>query len=154
MNQYSQLLTYIKTLAESDDFVNTITKGKFEDLDLDKENIFPLCHINIYNAGFTNGQTLTFGVQIGCFDIRMINKEIRTDKFWEQDNEVDNHNETLATLNRMWLKMFNDFEKHNITASENPSLEIYTFERANLLDGWILDFTVEMPNIEINLCDE
>jgi hypothetical protein len=152
MNQYTELLYYIKQLAENDSFVNTVTKGDFEVLDLDKANIFPLVHVNIFNAGFTNGQTVTFGVQIGCFDIRDINKEVNTDKFWRQDNEVDNHNETLAVLNRMWLKMYTDFEENNITASENPTLEIQSFERSNLLDGWILDFEVEMPNQVINLC--
>jgi len=152
MNQYSEILYYIKSLAEADEFVNTITKGDFEKLDLDKKNIFPLVHINITDGGFTNGSVVKFGVQIGAFDIRDINKEVQTDKFWEQDNEVDNHNLTFAILNRMWLKMFTDFEKKNITASENPSLEIQTFTRGNLLDGWILTFEVEIPNITINLC--
>jgi len=153
MNQYSELLYYIKSLADADELVNTITKGDFEKLDLDKKNIFPLVHINITDGGFTNGSVVRFGVQIGAFDIRDINKELQTDKFFEQDNEVDNHNLTFAILNRMWLQMFVDFEKNNITASENPSLEIQTFTRGNLLDGWILTFEVEVPNTTINLCD-
>jgi hypothetical protein len=153
MNQYTQLLYYIKSLAESDALVNTVTKGDFDLLDLDKANIFPLVHINIVSAGFTNGNTVKFSLQIGCFDIRDINKEVRTDKFWEQDNEVDNHNETLAVLNRMWLKMYTDFELNNITASENPTLDIQSFVRSNTLDGWILNFDVEMPNVTISLCE-
>jgi len=60
---------------------------------------------------------------------------------------------TLAILNRMWLKMYTDFEKANITASENPTLEIQTFERSNLLDGWIMTFQVEVPNTTISLCE-
>ena len=153
MNQYTELLYYIKSLADADALVNTVTKGDFELLDLDKANIFPLVHINITDAGFTNGSTVKFSLQVGCFDIRDINKEIRDNKFWEQDNEVDNHNETLAVLNRMWLKMFTDFELNNITASENPTLEIQTFVRGNTLDGWILSFEVEMPNTTISLCE-
>ncbi|CAB4148830.1 hypothetical protein UFOVP530_36 [uncultured Caudovirales phage] len=152
MNQYSELLRYIKSLAQADILVNTVTKGDFDTLDLDKMNIFPLVHIAITGASFTNGSTVNFSVQVGCFDIRDINKEIRDNKFWEQDNEVDNHNTTLAVLNRMWLKMFVDFEENNITASESPSLDIYTFVRSNTLDGWILSFDVEVPNTTINLC--
>jgi hypothetical protein len=152
MNQYTELLYYIKSLAEADSLVNTVTKGDFDLLDLDKMNIFPLVHIAIAGAGFTNGATVNFSVQVGCFDIRDINKEIRTNKFWEQDNEVDNHNTTLAILNRMWLKMYTDFEQNNITASESPSLDIYSFVRSNTLDGWILSFDVEVPNTTINLC--
>lgn len=48
--------------------------------------------------------------------------------------------------------MSTDFEKTNIPASENPTLEIVTFDRANILDGWILTFQVEIPNTTINLC--
>jgi hypothetical protein len=152
MNHYSELLYYIKSLVEQDSYINTITKGEVN-LDVNKENIFPLFNIAILSGSFTNGQTINFNVELTCLDIRDINKEIINDKFWEQDNEVDNHNETLACLNRVWLKMYRDFEQRNITASENPSLEIGTLEGKNLLDGWVLTFDVEMPNTTISLCD-
>ena len=152
MNQYTQLLYYIKQLGEADPFVNTITQGEFDRLDLDKSNIFPLLHINVTGAGFTNGSTITFDVQIGCFDIRDINPEIVTDKFWLQDNEVDNLNETLSVLNRLWGKMYKDFEDNNITSSEDPTLEPVTEYSKNLLDGWIMTFEVEIPNTTISLC--
>lgn len=152
MNQYSQLLYRIKSLCESNQYVSTVTKGAFDTLDLDKGNIFPLVHINITGGGFTTGQTINLNVQIGVFDIRDINKEIVNDKFWENDNEVDNHNLTLAILNDIWTRLYKDFEQLNITASENPTFEIVTFEHKNLLDGWILNFTVELPNTEIAIC--
>jgi len=44
MNQYTELLYYVKQLAEADTLVNTVTKGDFNLLDLDKANIFPLVH--------------------------------------------------------------------------------------------------------------
>ena len=80
MNQYTELLYYIKSLADADELVNTVSKGDFEKLDLAKQNIFPLVHINITDAGFTNGSVVQFGIQIGAFDIRDINKEVETDK--------------------------------------------------------------------------
>lgn len=153
MNHYTQLLYYIKQLAETDVLVNTVTQGDFERLDLDKKNIFNLVHIFLSQAQFTNGNTVNFTVQVGAFGLRDINKEVVDDKFWLQDNEVDNLNTTLAILNRLWLKMYVDFEKNNITASENPTLEPQVFTRGNLLDGWIMTFEVEMPNTIINLCE-
>lgn len=151
MNQYTQLLYYIKQLAEADPLVNTVVKDT-QNIDLEKNNIYPLVEINIDTAGFTNGSTLTFGVLLVCVDIRDTNKEIITDKFWSQDNEVDNHNTTLAILNRIWTSMYRDFESNNITASENPTLDKMTQENTNLLDGWGLSFTVELPNTDLNLC--
>ena len=151
MNHYTQLLNYIKQLGEADYFVNTITQGDFSNIDLDKGQLHPLLHIQINGSSFTTEQTITFNVQVGCFDIRNINKEIVQDRFWKQDNEVDNMNETLATLNRLWLNMYRDFQDNNITASAG-SLEPSTYSKAKILDGWIMTFDVEMPNTTISLC--
>ena len=152
MNHYTELLYYIKQLADADEYINTVTNSPDDSIDLDKGNIFPLLNVDVVSGSFTNGQTVKFNVEIVCLDIRDINKELRTDKFWGQDNEVDNYNDTLAALNRLWTSMHRDFENNNITASENPQLEIITYSNVNLLDGWKLTFEVEMPNTTLNLC--
>lgn len=152
MNTYSELLRYLRQLGEEDVFVNTITQGDFTNVDIDKKNIFPLLHIAIGNASFPSHSVIRFEIQIGCFDIRDINKEINDDKFNQNDNEQDNLNETLSVLNRLWLKMSKDFEENNITASDSPSLEIQTFTRKNLLDGWIMTFQADLPNTTLSLC--
>ena len=117
-----------------------------------KETIFPLVNVIIESGGFTNGSTVNFNVELSCFDIRNINKEIQTDDFWGNDNEVDNHNLAIAVLNRLWNKMYIDFEENNITSSENPAFELGSFEAPKLLDGARLTFSVEVPNTTINLC--
>ena len=148
MNQLTELYLYFKTLAELDEQVNKVVKTP----DLNKETIFPLVNVMIESGAFTNGNTVNFNVELSCFDIRDINKEIKTDDFWGQDNEVDNHNLAIVVLNRMWLSMYRDFENNNITASENPAFELGSFEGPKLLDGARLTFTVEVPNTIINLC--
>lgn len=152
MNHYTQTLTYLKTLAEQDDFVNTVTQGDMSDVDLNKMNIFNLVHIDILSSGFTTGQTITFDMEVLCAQVRDSNKQDATDKFWNQDNEVDNLNETLAVLNRMWFKMLQDFEDNNIRVEESASLEQVTEWNTNLLDGWLMTFTIELPNDTISLC--
>ena len=148
MNQLTELYKYIKELAEADSQVNKVTKKQ----DLAKETIFPLVNVIVESGGFTNGSTVNFNVELSCFDIRNINKEIQTDDFWGNDNEVDNHNLAIAVLNRLWNKMYIDFEENNITASENPAFELGSFEAPKLLDGARLTFSVEVPNTTINLC--
>lgn len=148
MNQLTELYSYIKQLAEADSQVNKVTKKQ----DLAKETIFPLVNVIIESGGFTNGSTVNFNVELSCFDIRDINKEIQTDDFWGQDNEVDNHNLAIAVLNRLWLQMYRNFEDNNITSSENPTFELGSFEAPKLLDGARMTFTVEVPNTIINLC--
>lgn len=154
MNQYTQLLYYLKSLADADEFVNTVTQGDPDKIDWDKGNIFPLVHIVIDSGSFTNGQTIVFNVSLAALQQRDVNNEVISDKFWKQDNEVDNHNEMLAVLNRMWLTMYRDFSENNITASENPELNKITYAHQNTLDGWELNFEVELPNTTINLCPE
>ena len=152
MNQYSELLIYLKTLAEQDEFINTVTQGEQDEFDLNKANIFPIFHIFINGASFTTGQTVVFDVSLFCVDIRDINKETIEDKFWKQDNEIDNLNEMLASLNKIWVKMLQDFENNNIRIEQSGTLTPLREWDKNLCDGWQLDFTIELPNTTLNLC--
>lgn len=152
MNLYSLLFYHIKGILENDVLLNTITQGNFNDLDLNKANIFPLAHIDILDATFVSESVTSFNVQIAFLNQRNINNEIKTDKFWQQDNEVDNFNEMLAVANRLWLTLYRDLNKDNITTELNTSLSKVDYEHANILDGWLLDFNVQMPNTIISLC--
>ena len=152
MNQYTELLNYIKLLAEQDEFVNTITQGEIDEIDLNKGNIFPLLHIFIGTANMTNGQTISFDVEIMCGALRDENKEQYEDKFWQQDNEVDNLNECLATLNKMYVKMLKDFEDNNIRVDQGASFDSLREWNKNLIDGWLMTFTIEVPNNTLNIC--
>jgi len=150
LNQYSELLIYLKSLGVADTYINVVTKG--ENIELDKMTVFPSLHIDINSGTFPSSGTIQFTVELSCWDIRDINKEVNDDKFWSNDNETDNLNNTLAALNRIWRIMNRDFNENNITASDNPSIEAVKFDKKNLLDGWIMSFDVEMPNTTISLC--
>ena len=152
MNSYTQLLYYIKQLGEADIFVNTVTKSVSEDLDIYKGNIFPILNIEVTGGSYPSNGVIRYTVELTCIDLRDINKEIETDKFWSQDNEVDNLNETQAVLSRVWLNMIRDFADNNITASESPTLIPLIYEGKNLYDGWQLTFDVDVPNTIINIC--
>lgn len=152
MNNYTVLFYFIKSLLEQDDLVNTITQGRFDELDIEKANIFPLIHMDIVSANFVSEAVTSFNVQIAFLNQRDKINEIKTDKFWKQDNEVDNFNETLAIANRLWLKLYRDLNHQNITADLNVPLTKIDFEKTNILDGWLLDFEVQMPNTTISLC--
>ena len=151
MNHYTQLLHYLKSLAESHPLVNTVTQGNADKIDLGKSNIFPLVHLTIEDAKFTNGKTLIFPVTIECLTERDFNKEVITNKFWKQDNEVDNHNETLSIINYMWTSLYRDWNNENITTTEDATAEKIEFARGNVLDGWSLSFDVELPNTDLCL---
>jgi hypothetical protein len=152
MNAYTQLLTYIKTLGEADIFVNTITKDGGADLDTYKGNVFPILDVFVTGASFPANAVVSYTIELTCVNLRDISKEISTDKFWGQDNEVDNLNETQAVLNRIWLNMVRDFADNNITASEDPTLTPIIYEGENIYDGWTLTMDIDVPNTTISLC--
>ena len=150
MIAYSTLIRYIKELADSEEYIKTSTMG--EDIDLNKGNIFPLFNVDITNATFTSNSTIQFSVDLTCLAIRDLNNEDNKDKFYLNDNEIDNYNGTLSALNVIWVRMHRDFCDKNITASDSPTLEQVTFSDKNLLDGWQMSLNVEMPIAEVDLC--
>jgi len=154
MNAYTQLLRHIKETAEADHYITTILSRLPEDFDWEKGNIFPIFNVSILSAEFTSTSTIKFPVTLTCVDKRDINNEDVNDKFWSNDNEVDNHNATLSALSSIWIRLNRDYRKNNITASDNPSLSQIEFEGMNLMDGWSLSFDVEMPMEGISLCSD
>lgn len=151
MNQYTELLTYLKQLFESDPLVNTVTKGNIDELDLNKMDISPLVHILVTNPNFNNAQAITFDVEVTVVDVVDVNKEVNTDKFWQNDNEVDVLNETLGIINRAYSILLRDFQDKNITAIQNAVAQEVSANKDNMI-GWTLPFQVIMPNDTISLC--
>ena len=154
MNSYSELLRYIKKLAKEDEYITTVLSRVTDDFDWEKANVFPIMNMSILSGSFTSTATVLFNVELTCVDKRIINKVDANDKFWSNDNEVDNHNATLNSLTTLWVKMNRDFAKNNITASDSPTINQIEFEGMNLADGWTMTFDVEMPIEEVNLCSE
>ena len=151
MNQYTEILKYLKQLLESDPLVNTVTKGDFSKLDLNKMDISPIAHILVTNPDFNNVQALTFDVELTVVDVVDINKEVNEDKFWGNDNEVDVLNETLAIINRAYSKLLRDFENKGYNAIQNAVAQEVSANEDNMI-GWTLPFQLIVPNNTISLC--
>ena len=153
LNHYTQILNYIKELAESDPLVNEITQGQADKAMFDKITIFPLVHIHV--GGFTFGEsarTLIWDVTIGAMKKRQNKNEQTTDSFYFNTNEVDNFNETSAIINRLVSRLVADLEKRKINISviggAEKQDEMYGADK----DGYVIDLSLELPNNEIALC--
>tara|TARA_R110000803_G_scaffold48651_2_gene101133 strand:+ start:103 stop:558 length:456 start_codon:yes stop_codon:yes gene_type:complete len=151
MNAYTQLLRHIKEIADGDSYITTVLHRLPEDFDWEKGNIFPILNVSALAGTFTSTSTIQFDVTLTCVDKRDINKEDVNDKFWSNDNEVDNHNSTLSAISNLWTKINRDYSRENITASDSPSITQIEFEGVNLMDGWEITFQVEMP-MDVSLC--
>ena len=68
MKAYYDLVDKLNTYLDGSPSVNTVTFGDIFKVDLSKQTIFPLAHINIQNVTFSE-HIMTFSLQVICMDI-------------------------------------------------------------------------------------
>ena len=101
---FYQLTETIKTQLLADINVNTVTTGDITDINLGKQDMFPLSHIIVNNV-VVNEQTLDFNISILSCDIVNQSKLETTDIF-KGNNDVQNIlNTQLSVLNKLIQKL-------------------------------------------------
>lgn len=152
----------IKDYLIDESFVNTTTYGSLSDIDLNKQTIFPLCHIQINSATLQAGVIL-FNVSVLAMDLVYESKRDPSDRaikgagftdttFIGIDNEQDVLNSTLYVLNRLNKQMMrgtlrNDGFELNGTSTCEPFVDRF----ANKVAGWALTFNVFVQS-DIDRC--
>ena len=146
MQGFYNLTTKIKDTLALDDFVNTVTYGDIFEIDLNKQDIFPLSHFIVNNATL-NGSVWQFSLSLLCMDIVDESKEDVTDKFLGNDNEQDVLNTQMAVINRLLeLLRRGDLNSELYQLEGSPSIEPFVDRFENKLAGWTLTFDVLIPN--------
>jgi hypothetical protein len=146
MNGYYSLLNELNTHFTSDPLVNTITQGSIFNVDLGKQNLFPLVHIMVNQVTF-NDNVMTANVTLMAMDNVSQRKEEPTTKFETSDNEIDVLNTQLAILNRAFemLKHGNIWDNlYHLNGA--PVCEPFVERFENYLAGWAMTFDVDFPN--------
>ena len=85
MTGFYDLTQKIKDTLQAEPFVNTVTYGSLDDVDLNKQTIFPLSHIIVNNCNVDSG-VLTFNISVLAMDIVDESKLETTDNFVGNDN--------------------------------------------------------------------
>lgn len=150
MNKFYLTFDFIKKTFELDNLVHTITHGAVNDLDIEKKNLFPLVHIAVVSFEQTEGM-IYFNYKIWCMGLRNILKKTSTSKFFKNDNEIDNLNETAAILNKFITRLRLQRHEHDIELVSYSSAEAIEFDFTNILDGWTIDITLSIPN-DVGVC--
>ena len=152
MKGFYNLTDKLKDALLAEPFVNTVTFGSLDDVDLNKQTIFPLSHI-IVNNTTVGSKTLTFNVCILAMDIVDISKEATTDIFVGNDNEQDVLNTQLALLTRIINTLQRGdlyTELYQVEGDVNCEPFVDRFE--NKLAGWAATFDVLIQN-DMTICD-
>lgn len=146
MQGFYNITTKIKETLALDDFVNTVTYGDIFEIDLNKQDIFPLSHF-IVNSATLNGSVWQFSMSLLCMDIVDESKEDVTDKFLGNDNEQDVLNTQMAVINRLLeLLRRGDLHTELYQLEGTPTIEPFVDRFDNKLAGWTLTFDVLIPN--------
>ena len=151
MKGFYNLTEKIKDALDAEPFVNTVTFGSLDDVDLSKQTIFPLSHI-IVNNTTVGTKTVTFNVSILAMDIVDISKEEITDVFVGNDNEQDVLNSQLFLLTRIINSLQRgDLYTELYQVEGDVTCEPFVDRFENKLAGWAATFDVVIQN-EMTIC--
>ncbi len=151
MKGFYNVTKELKTALAAEPFVNTVTFGSLDDVDLNKQTIFPLSHI-IVNNTTVGTKTLTFNISILSMDIVDISKEATTDIFVGNDNEQDVLNTQLGLLTRIInILQRGDLYTELYQVQGDVSCEPFVDRFENKLAGWTATFDVVVQN-DMTIC--
>ena len=148
---FYQLTETIKEQLLADVNVNTVTTGDITDVNLSKQDIFPLSHIIVNNVA-VNEQTLDFNISILSSDIVNQSKLETTDIF-TGNNDVQNIlNTQLSVLNKLIQKLrMGNLHTDMYQLDGSPSLEPFYDRFENQLAGWTAPMNIQIYN-DIYIC--
>lgn len=156
MKEFYDLIDKLYEELNSNDFVNTVTFGNIMDVDLAKQSIFPLSHINIQDAVFGE-HTITFSMQVIAMDLVDETKEDKFSATSEPQKGLDNKHDVLNTqlgvINRLQSKLRRgDLNDDNYVLDTDATATMFEDRFENLMAGWALNLTISIPNNDIIVC--
>ena len=148
---FYQLTETIKEELLKDVNINTVSTGDITDVNLNKQDIFPLGHIIINNV-IDQEQVLSFNISVLACDIVNQSKDFTVDRFKGNDNVQNILNTQLAVLNRLIQRLrmgtlYTDMYQLN----GSPSIQPFYDRFENQLAGWTATMDVQMYN-DIYIC--
>ena len=148
---FFQLTETIKEELLKDVNINTVTTGDITDVNLNKQDIFPLGHI-IIESVTDEEQVLRFNMTILACDIVNQSKDLTVDRFTGNNNMQDILNTQLAVLNRLTQRLRMGTLYTDMYQLEGaPTLTPFYDRFENQLAGWSASITVLIYN-DIYIC--
>lgn len=148
---FYQLTETIKKELLADINVNTVTTGDITDVNLNKQDIFPLSHIIVNNV-VVNEQTLDFNISVLACDI-VNQSKLETEDIFTGNNDVQNIlNTQLAVLNRLTQRLrMGQLHTDMYQLNGSPSLSPFYDRFENQLAGWTATMDIQIYN-DIYIC--
>ena len=148
---YYQLTETIKTQLLADINCKTVTTGDITDVNLQKQDIFPLAHIIVNNVSQEDG-VLRFSISVLNMDIVDRSKKETTNLFTGNNDEQNILNTQLSVLNKLiQVLRGGTLHQNGYQFEGNGNLEPFYDRFENELAGWTGTFDVVIYN-DITIC--
>ena len=148
---FYQLTETIKNQLLLDVNVNTVTTGDVSDVNLHKQDIFPLSHIIVNNV-VVNEQTLDFNISVLACDI-VNQSKLETEDIFKGNNDVQNIlNTQLSVLNKLIQKLrMGNLHTDMYQLDGSPSCDPFYDRFENQLAGFTATMNIQIYN-DIYIC--
>ena len=151
MNSFYRVIDSIKDAVSAEPFNHQVTFGDIADIDLQKQSLFPLCHIMINNATITEN-IVQQNITIFLMDLVDVSNSEDTSLFLGNDNRQDILNTQLALGTRiMRVLQKADIYRQEFEIEGDASCEPFTERFENMLAGWAITFTIN-TNTDMTYC--
>jgi len=148
---FYQLTTTIEEQLLLDVNTNTVSIGDITDVNLNKQDIFPLAHMIVNNVSVEEN-VLRFNISILACDIVDQTKDLKKDRFTGNTNEQDILNTQLAVLNRLIQRLrMGQLHQDLYQLDGNPNLTPFHDRFENQLAGWSATMDILIYN-DIYIC--
>ena len=148
---FYQLTEAIKTELLKDENINIVTTGDITEVNLNKQDIFPIGHIIVNNV-IVEEQVLRFNISILACDIVNGSKDVVVNRFTGNTNLQDILNTQLAVLNRLIQRLrMGQLHTEMYQLEGNPNLTPFYDRFENQLAGWTATMDVVIYN-DIYIC--
>ena len=152
MNNIFKLTEKIKEELMSNELINQVTFGDLMEVDLLKQNIFPLAHLGMDSASMSEG-VASVRLSILFLDIVDESKTVESDKFYGNDNEhyVLNSMFAAATKTIQELMRGSLYADGFQIEEDSVDMEFFSERFEDKLAGCGVDFSVLIKNT-LDLC--
>ena len=152
LQNFYKVSDMMREAFNNSDYVNTVTYGSIFNIDLSKQTIFPLAHIQI-NSATHSENVITYNISIMNLDIVDISKEEVIDIYYGNDNLHYIYNTQLAVINEfVQLVKRGSISRDGFQLNGDPSSEAVEDNYENLLAGWVTTINIDVAN-NISVCD-
>ena len=154
---YNNAINTLKELGAQHNQITTTTTGDIYDIDLEKNTLFPLLHINPVNVS-TGQSQLTYNFQLFVMDA-VSQKENWTEANLQSANNLSNEQEVLSSCLQICIDIIGmmrhskwqgagelDIDDPVYFTNGEFTIEPFTERFDNVLTGWVFSIGIVVQN--------